>query len=139
MIARMTDAYGPAPDSQDEACEFEDCWCKRPAKPLECGVQSCPPFEEVTLTVEAVCDCSDFMWPGNPDCALHGQSCKEAIQGWNAAVEVFEGAWRAAQEAMGYEDMPEAFRQGWRTAVKLSMNIGADLRAQEPGVARVPR
>lgn len=135
----MTDAYGPAPDSQDEACEFEDCWCKRPAKPLECGVQSCPPFEEVTLTVEAVCDCSDFVWPGNPDCPLHADQCREAIQGWNAAVRVFESAWRAAEADLGYADRPGEFKTGWRTAVKVSMNIGAELRAQEPGVARVPR
>lgn len=103
-----------------------------------CGTP-CPPFREVTLTVEGVCDCPDFIWPGSPDCPVHAEQVREAVRGWNAAVEVFEGAWRAAQEAMGYEDMPEAFRQGWRTAVKLSTNIGADLRAQEPGVARVLR
>lgn len=131
MIARM---YEPAPDSRDEPCDGPCC-----TEPMTCRTPPCPSFQEVTLTVEAVCDCSDFIWPGNPDCPVHADQCREAIQGWNAAVRVFEDAWRVAQEARGYEDMPEAFRQGWRTAVKVSMNIGAELRAQEPGVARVPR
>lgn len=139
MIARMTDAYGPAPDSQDEACKFEDCWCKRPTKPLECGVQPCPPFEEVTLTVEAVCDCSDFIWPGNPDCPVHADQVQEAIKGWNVAVQAFAAAWDVRQDEVDYADHSDAFRQGWNTAVGIAENVTAHLRSEEPGVARVPR
>ncbi len=106
---------------------------------MTCRTPPCPSFQEVTLTIDGVCDCAKYIWPGNPDCPVHGDLVRETVEGWNAAVRIFESAWTEVQKMTGYNDNTDAFKLGWQTAVKISMNIGAELRAQEPGVARVPR
>ena len=136
MIARMTndtDEPWVEPDPVGEPCECQSCTTG------VCTPVVCPPFGTVTLTIDGTCDCQEFLWPGNPDCPVHGDLVRETVEGWNAAVRIFESAWTEVQEMTGYNDNTDAFKLGWQTAVKISMNIGAELRAQEPGVARVPR
>lgn len=67
----------------------------------ECRPVPCPDFQEVEITIGAICDCSETVdtWkprglPGSPDCPLDGQRVQGYIHGWNAASDAFERAAR---------------------------------------------
>ena len=124
MITRMTDDFDPE-------CECQSCTTGA------CTPPPCPPFQTVELTVDGVCDCRDFLWPGNPECPVHAELVLEAIEGWNAAVQTFEAAWDVRQDEADYANRSDTFKQGWNTAARIAVNVTAHLRGEEPGVARV--
>lgn len=64
----------------------------------QCQPIPCPDFSEVSLQIDAVCDCLTAVYPpslpGSPDCPIHGERVKGYIQGWNAASDAFDYAAR---------------------------------------------
>lgn len=52
----------------------------------ECPSVPCPPFREVKLEVEAVCDCHGFHHPGNHLCPIHGDLVYAWLDGYTTAL-----------------------------------------------------
>lgn len=79
----------------------------------------CPSFEEVTLTVDGVCDCQHFFWPGNPECPVHGDRIAETVNGWEAAVQALKTSVAAVRAIVRDEDShTQDWNYGWRTAIQ---------------------
>lgn len=63
-----------------------------------CASVPCPPFQEVGLTVHAICDCWGHLGNGlgNPDCPIHGERIREILGEYEyqeAMVQAEEEGW----------------------------------------------
>lgn len=92
---------------------------------IPCTPVPCPSFQDVELTVTAICDCQEFYAPGNPDCPIHGNDVRAWLDGLNAAIDLLNDVIAEFKDRRDQAALAENhnFHAGWNTAMR-SFDLG---------------